>query len=149
MLSGSEINSISISGSLKHGHLVNKLVRLEQRIGEGPSSGARAPGKGLPLQGGGRGVGVAKGGGAVERREGAVVLLLMLAEEDRGGEGLLPDHRRVIELVIAGRSDPGPAVAGCCGGRIGESLDGPGPLLRGSGGEAGAEIAHYYGWGCM
>lgn len=67
------------------------------------------------------------------------MLLLMLAEEDRGGEGLLPDQRRVIELVLAGRPDPGPAVAGGGGGRrVRQSFHGPGPLLRGPGGEAGA-----------
>lgn len=116
--------------------LVNKLVRLEERVGEGPSPRAGATGQGVAALLGAR-IRVPQRSRAIK---GQRTVLLVLLEQNRGGESLFLDQS-VVELLFSGGSDTGPPVAGIgLRWRVGEALYGF--FLCGLGCEAGAEVAH-------
>lgn len=82
-------------------HLIEKLVRLKERVGEGPCPGTRTPGQGVGVTLLGDSIRIPKRCRAIEL---LLLLLLVLLEENRGGDGLLTNGGVVVEPPLsAGR----------------------------------------------
>lgn len=79
-------------------HLIEKLVRLKERVGEGPCPGTRTPWQGVAVILLGDSIRIPKRSGAIE-----LLLLLVLLEENRGGDGLLANRGVVEPPLSAGR----------------------------------------------
>ena len=126
-------------------NLINKLLRLKQRISERASPRARTPGQRIFL---GPRSGKPERSGAIEGQRPPVALML-LKEDSRRHSLFL--NKRILDLLLARRSHSSPSITGASGQRtrssgrrIGQSLRGLAlPLLpHRLGGEAAAQVSH-------